>query len=115
MDIKYTITMHSYWHCGSGLAAGSDVDALVVKDSNGLPFVPGKTMKGLVKEAVEEAVEALEKNFRAALQEKDVALQKAAEEKRNTVLNLMGLNFSVEKIAKIVNLSPEEVSALISK
>lgn len=54
MDIKYTITMHSYWHCGSGLAAGSDVDALVVKDSNGLPFVPGKTMKGLVKEAVEE-------------------------------------------------------------
>lgn len=82
--------------------------------------------KYAVKEAVEEAVEALEKNFRAALQEKDaalqekdVALQKAAEErrqdKRNTILNLMGLNFSVEEIAKIVNLSPEEVSALISK
>ena len=51
--LHYTITFHSYWHCGSGLAAGADVDALVVKDKNRLPFVPGKTMKGLVREALE--------------------------------------------------------------
>lgn len=54
MDIKYSIQFHTDWHCGSGLAAGSDVDALVVKDKDGLPFVPGKTMKGLVREAIEE-------------------------------------------------------------
>ncbi len=52
-DIKYTIEFFSDWHCGSGLAAGADVDALVVKDKNKLPYVPGKTMKGLVREAVE--------------------------------------------------------------
>lgn len=51
--IKYTITFHTYWHCGSGLAAGGDADLLVVKDKDGLPFVPGKTIKGLVKEAVD--------------------------------------------------------------
>ena len=51
-DIHYTIQFFSYWHCGSGLAAGADIDALVVKDKNGLPYVPGKTMKGLVREAV---------------------------------------------------------------
>ena len=50
--IKYTIEFFSDWHCGSGLAAGADVDALVVKDRNGLPFVPGKTIKGLIREAV---------------------------------------------------------------
>lgn len=43
----------SQWHCGSGLSAGADVDALVIKDKNGLPFIPGKTIKGLVREAVE--------------------------------------------------------------
>lgn len=52
--IKYQIQFHSYWHCGSGLAAGAGVDALVVKDAKGLPFVPGKTIKGLLREAMEE-------------------------------------------------------------
>ncbi|MBQ7691824.1 MAG: CRISPR-associated protein [Muribaculaceae bacterium] len=54
MNIKYTITFHNEWHCGSGLAAGADVDALVVKDHDGLPFVPGKTIKGLVREALQD-------------------------------------------------------------
>lgn len=54
MDIRYKIEFHTDWHCGSGLAAGADVDALVVKDQNDLPFIPGKTIKGLVREAVEE-------------------------------------------------------------
>ena len=52
MDIKYKIKFFSNWHCGSGLSAGADVDLLVIKDKNGLPFVPGKTIKGLVREAM---------------------------------------------------------------
>ena len=52
--MKYQIKFHTYWHCGSGLAAGADVDALVVKDKDNLPFIPGKTIKGLIREAVEE-------------------------------------------------------------
>lgn len=52
--IKYKICFHSYWHCGSGLSAGAGVDALTIKDKDGLPFVPGKTVKGLLREAVEE-------------------------------------------------------------
>ena len=54
MDIQYSIEFFSNWHCGSGLAAGADVDALVVKDGNGLPYVPGRTVKGLLREATEE-------------------------------------------------------------
>lgn len=51
MNIQYKIEFYSNWHCGSGLAAGADVDALVVKDADGLPYVPGRTLKGLLREA----------------------------------------------------------------
>lgn len=51
--INYKIEFFSNWHCGSGLAAGADVDELVVKENDGLPFVPGKTIKGLLREAYE--------------------------------------------------------------
>lgn len=50
--INYTIEFFSNWHCGSGLAAGADIDALVIKDKNDLPYIPGKTIKGLIREAV---------------------------------------------------------------
>jgi CRISPR/Cas system CSM-associated protein Csm3 (group 7 of RAMP superfamily) len=56
MDIKYKIEFFSNWHCGSGLAAGADVDALVVKDAKGLPYVPGRTLKGLFRESAQELV-----------------------------------------------------------
>lgn len=59
-NIKYTIKFYSQWHCGSGLSAGADVDALVVKDRNGMPYVPGKTVKGLVREAVENLMQFTE-------------------------------------------------------
>jgi CRISPR/Cas system CSM-associated protein Csm3 (group 7 of RAMP superfamily) len=52
-DLKYKIQFFSEWQCGSGLAAGADVDVLAIKDKNNLPFVPGKTIKGLVREALE--------------------------------------------------------------
>lgn len=51
---RYTIEFHSYWHCGSGLGAGAKADALVVRDADGLPFVPGRTVKGLVREALSD-------------------------------------------------------------
>ena len=54
--IKYTITFFSEWHAGSGLTSGSDLDSLVIKDKKGLPFIPGRTLKGLLREAAEELV-----------------------------------------------------------
>lgn len=55
MNIHYKIKFFSDWHCGSGLSAGADIDLLVIKDQKtNLPYIPGKTMKGLIREAVEE-------------------------------------------------------------
>lgn len=53
-DIYYKVVFYTYWHCGSGLTAGADLDALAIKNRKGFPFIPGKTMKGLVREAVED-------------------------------------------------------------
>lgn len=54
--LNYKITFHSPWHCGAGLSAGAELDALTVKDDNGMPFIPGKTLKGLIREAAEDYV-----------------------------------------------------------
>lgn len=53
-DLTIKVHFYSPWHCGSGLSAGADADSLVIKDIHGLPFIPGKTIKGLIREAVED-------------------------------------------------------------
>ncbi len=51
--IEYQITFFSDWHCGSGLSGGFGIDQLVILDKNGLPFIPGRTLKGLLRDAAE--------------------------------------------------------------
>ena len=53
MRIDYSIEFFSYWHCGSGLAAGADLDELAIKDQDNLPYVPGRTVKGLLRDAAD--------------------------------------------------------------
>ena len=51
--IKYQIEFFSHWHIGSGLSVAGDVDMAVLKDKNHLPYIPGKTLKGLLRHAAE--------------------------------------------------------------
>ena len=53
MTINYELKFFDYWHVSSGLSGGAALDSYVVKDAAGLPYVPGKTIKGLVREAAE--------------------------------------------------------------
>jgi hypothetical protein len=57
-NILYKIEIFSYWHAGSGLAAGADVDLLCIKDKDRFPFIPGKTLKGLLKDAALDLFDA---------------------------------------------------------
>lgn len=50
---KYKIEFHDFWCVTSGLAGGAKADILTLKDPNGLPYVPGRTLKGLLREAAE--------------------------------------------------------------
>jgi CRISPR/Cas system CSM-associated protein Csm3 (group 7 of RAMP superfamily) len=56
MTLEYNLTFLSDWHCGSGLSGGAEADAVVIKERN-LPYVPGKTIKGLIREAMHEISE----------------------------------------------------------
>ena len=48
--MKIEIKFFDYWHCGSGSSGGSESDLVVIRDDRGLPFVPGKTIKGHIRE-----------------------------------------------------------------
>lgn len=50
-SITYQIQFFTFWHAGSGLSGGAYVDQLVKKDRNNLPVIPGKTLKGLLRDA----------------------------------------------------------------
>ncbi len=49
------VDVRSYWHAGTGRGSGSHLDAVVARDREGFPFLPGRTLKGLLREAVARA------------------------------------------------------------
>ncbi len=52
---RLRFSLSSYWHIGSGVGAEAVADAQVLRDGDGLPLVPGRTVKGLLREAMELA------------------------------------------------------------
>lgn len=53
MTLYYEIKFLDYWHMSSGLSAGAKLDSTVTKDTKGIPYVSGKTLKGLAREMAE--------------------------------------------------------------
>ena len=54
------ITFRSDWHAGSGAGIPGLVDRVVVRDADGLPYLPGKTVFGLLRDAAERLAVALD-------------------------------------------------------
>lgn len=44
-----------YWHAGSGQGSGHHVDAICLRNQQGLPFFPGRQLKGLLRHALRRA------------------------------------------------------------
>ena len=49
---KATIELLSFWHVGSGHGSKGDLDTTVLRDANKLPYLPGRTLKGLLREGM---------------------------------------------------------------
>jgi CRISPR/Cas system CSM-associated protein Csm3 (group 7 of RAMP superfamily) len=49
------VDIRSYWHPGTGKGSTFSLDSVVNTGRNGLPRVPGRTLKGLVRDACERA------------------------------------------------------------
>lgn len=59
-EIKVKISLKGYWYIGSGQEAGAYADSLMLKTKNRLPYIPGKTLKGIFRNA---AITAKENNL----------------------------------------------------
>lgn len=53
MKIVYEIEFFSDWHLSSGLSVAGDVDAAVIKTEDNMPYIPGKTLKGMLRHAAD--------------------------------------------------------------
>ncbi len=53
------LTFTSDWHIGVGAGRAGSLDRLVVRDADGLPCVPAKTLTGLWRDGCEQVAEAL--------------------------------------------------------
>lgn len=62
-EIAIRIEFISDWHVGSGLGSGPVADSILTRDINGLPFIPGRAVKGALREGA----------WRLALCRKDLA------------------------------------------
>lgn len=52
------VALLDYWHAGAGTGKGPSADAQAVKSQAGLPYLPGRTLRGLLREAVQLAEES---------------------------------------------------------
>ena len=54
MSTRYLrLTFDSDWHVGSGAGIPGSVDRQVLRDEEGFPYVPGKTLTGILRDAAE--------------------------------------------------------------
>lgn len=53
MNLIAKIQFLDYWHLSSSQNAGSSHDSIAMKDENDIPFIPGKTLKGLIRQRAE--------------------------------------------------------------
>jgi CRISPR-associated protein Csx10 len=54
------IAMLSDWHIGSGTGRRGEIDRLVKRDRDGLPYIPAKTLIGIWRDACELAADGLD-------------------------------------------------------
>jgi len=55
---RLAFSLLGYWHVGTGKGAGPTHDAVVIRTAGGLPFLPGKAIKGLLREATDTVLRA---------------------------------------------------------
>jgi CRISPR-associated protein Csx10 len=57
---RIRLTMESDWHVGSGMGRPGNVDRLITRDADDLPFVPAKTLRGIWRDACERLCHGLD-------------------------------------------------------
>lgn len=58
MKANIVFEILTWWHAGTGRGDGPVADAVLARTSEGLPYLPGRTVKGLVRDATRLGVAA---------------------------------------------------------
>src|SRR2546421_796501 len=58
--LRLRFTMESDWHIGSGTGRPGNIDSLVQRDADGLPYLPAKTVTGIWRDAAEQLAYGLD-------------------------------------------------------
>ena len=58
-EFKIHVTMTSDWHIGSGTGHG-EIDSVVQRDRDDLPYIPAKTLTGILRDGCEQVARALD-------------------------------------------------------
>jgi len=58
-DFTLKITMESDWHVGAGAGRG-EIDRVVQRDTDDLPYIPAKTLTGILRDSCEQVALALD-------------------------------------------------------
>lgn len=53
---RLVVEFSNYWCCSTGRGMGAALDSVVARDEVGLPIIPGRTLKGILRDAVERAI-----------------------------------------------------------
>jgi CRISPR/Cas system CSM-associated protein Csm3 (group 7 of RAMP superfamily) len=54
MLVRYRITFETEYHIGNGFARPGIVDNTIIRDNKGRLYIPGHTIKGIIRDAAEE-------------------------------------------------------------
>lgn len=115
MTLKYTLKFFDYWHLSSGLSAGAKLDSSVVKDKQDMPYAPGKTIKGLVREMAEEFmdIETLHQAyFSNAVMESNAHKQISSNKLQNNLYDIIA-STKIDKNGIAVDNSLREIEVVI--
>ena len=81
IQIAYTLTFATPFHCGTGLRVGL-VDRTIVRDHNKYLYVPGSTIKGVLRERCEQVARLYEEQDGEELEDMLDAIASPHDEKR---------------------------------
>jgi CRISPR/Cas system CMR subunit Cmr4 (Cas7 group RAMP superfamily) len=87
IHIEYTLTFTTPFHCGTGLRVGL-IDRTIVRDKDGYLYVPGSTIKGVVREYCEQLTHLFDENvedIRNLIDKRDKGAEKLDKEELDTI------------------------------
>ena len=95
-SVRLRLDLLGWWHPGTGRGDGVAADAVVLRDPAGLPYLPGRTVKGLLREAVRLGGAAGIPGLNAATQERLFGTALLGSDSTDRVRRLESARFQTE-------------------